>query len=463
MNRRIEIITIGDEVLRGETQENNGVWLSRALIHAGLEPWKITVLPDEMDILVAEFKEAAGRSEAIVVTGGLGPTVDDLTKEALIRALGGGTEIKAGIVEGIAARMKERGREMPAGYRDQERVPVGAEIIENPVGLAIGLRVRGGGGAGAGRGTNAGGGTGAGGGDGAGGGEFFLLPGVPAEMQAMFAASVLPALGAPGIDVSIRLRTFGLMETQVEDALRKVLPEDILKTISIISSPRGVDFYIPREPDGAANAEKAERELGSHIFTEGNARFEAVVVGLLIARRVTVATAESVTGGLIASTLISVPGASDTFREGFVTYSNEAKMTRLVVSPAILEAHGAVSAEVCVEMAEGVRAAAGTDYALSTTGIAGPTGAVPGKPVGLCFAGLAGPEGTFVRNFQFPGDREMVRLRTAYFAIDMLRLALIGEKARLEPFRVAGASGGEAGAHGGDAGAHGGETKGRTR
>jgi PncC family amidohydrolase len=159
---------------------------------------------------------------------------------------------------------------------------------------------------------------------------------------------------------------------------------------------------------------------------------------------VTVATAESLTGGLIASTLISVPGASDTFREGFVTYSNAAKIERLGVSLATLDAYGAVSAEVCVEMAGGARAAAGADYVLSTTGIAGPTGAVPGKPVGLCFVGLAGPEGTFCRKFQFPGDREMVRLRTAYFAIDMLRLALIDEKARLEPFRVAGAGGGEA-------------------
>jgi nicotinamide-nucleotide amidase len=415
MNRRIEIITIGDEVLRGETEENNGVWLSRALIHAGLEPWKITVLPDDMDILITEFREAAGRSETIVVTGGLGPTVDDLTKEALIRALGGLIEIKAGVVEGIAAWFKGRGREMPAGYGDQERVPVGAKIIENSVGLALGLRVRGGGGAGV-RGDAS-----------AGGGEFFLLPGVPAEMRAMFNASVLPALGAPGIDAAIRLRTFGLLETQVEDALRKVLPEEVLKTISIISSPRGVDFYVPREPDGAANAEKAARELGSHIFVEGNARLEAVVVGLLVARRVTVATAESVTGGLIAATLISVPGSSDTFREGFVTYSNEAKMTRLGVARATLEAHGAVSEEACREMAEGARAAAGTDYALSTTGIAGPTGAVAGKQVGLCFVGLAGPEGTFVRKFQFPGDREMVRLRTAYFAIDMLRLALTGE------------------------------------
>jgi nicotinamide-nucleotide amidase len=400
--------------------------------------WKVTVLPDDMDILVAEFRGAAGRSEAVIVTGGLGPTVDDLTKEALIRALGCKTEHREGIVEDVAARLKARGREMPAGYRDQGRVPVGAAVIPNPVGLAVGLRVR------------------------SGACEFFLLPGVPAEMRGMFEASVLPALGPPGIDVAIRMRTFGLMETQVEDALRKVIPEDVLKTISIISSPRGVDFYIPREPGGAAHAGNAARELGSHLFAEGNARLEAVVVGLLIARRMTVAVAESVTGGLIASTLISVPGASDTFREGFVAYSNDAKIERLAVSSKTLEGHGAVSAEVCVEMAEGARAAAGTSFALSTTGIAGPTGAVSGKPVGLCFVGLASPDGTYCRKFQFPGDREMVRARAACFAIDMLRLALMSEKERLEPFRVESARG-SGGANGGlrtDT-ARGGEAKGR--
>lgn len=420
MNKRIEIITIGDEVLRGETAENNGVWLSRALIRSGLDVWKITVLPDDMDFLIAEFKEAAERSDTIIVTGGLGPTVDDITKEALIRALGCTTEHRVGIVEAIAARLRERGREMPAGYGDQARVPVSAVVIPNPVGLAIGLRVK------------------------AGESEFFLLPGVPAEMREMFSGTVLPTLGAPGIDTSIRMRTFGLIETEVEDALRKAVPEEVLKTIAIISSPRGVDFYIPREPGGPALAERAARELGSHIFVEGNARLEAVVVGLLIGRRMTVAAAESVTGGLIAAALISVPGASDTFREGFVTYSNEAKIERLGVSRATIEAHGAVSEEVCVEMAEGARAAAATDYALSTTGIAGPTGAVPGKPVGLCYVALAGFEGTYCRRFVFPGDREMVRVRAACNAVDMLRLALMGERARLEPFRVAGGRGDEA-------------------
>lgn len=418
MNGKIEIITIGDEVLRGETQENNGAWLSRALIRAGLDVWKITVLPDDMEILVAELRGAAGRSGTVIVTGGLGPTVDDLTKEALIRALGCAIERRDGIVQNVSAWFKARDREMPAGYGDQCRVPVGAEIIPNPVGLAVGLRVR------------------------SGECDFFLLPGVPAEMRAMFESSVFPALGGPGVDTAIRMRTFGLIETEVEDALRRAVPEDVFKMISIICSPRGVDFYIPREPDGAAHVKSAERELGSHIFTAGDARFEAVVVGLLISRRMTVAAAESITGGLIASTLVSVPGSSDTFREGFVTYSNEAKIERLGVSKSALEEHGAVSEEVCVEMAVGARARAGTEFVLSTTGIAGPTGAVPGKPVGLCFVGMAGPSGTFCRKFHFPGDRELVRVRAAYNALDMLRLALIGEMGRLAPFRVTG--GGEA-------------------
>ena len=418
ITKRIAIITIGDEVLRGETQENNGAYLSRTLIRSGLDVWKITVLPDDVDTLVAEFREAAERSEVAIVTGGLGPTVDDLTKEALIRAFGSATEHREGIVEEIEARLKARGREMPAGYRDQARVPRGAEIIPNPVGLAVGLRVR------------------------AGACEFYLLPGVPAEMRAMFEASVLPMLGPPGIDTAIRMRTFGLIETEVEDALRKVVPEDVLKTISIISSPRGVDFYIPRDAGGPAFADAASRELGSYLFAEGNVRFEAVVVGLLIARRMTVAVAESVTGGLLASTIVSVPGASDVFREGFITYGNEAKIERLGVFPKTLEEHGAVSAEVCIEMVEGVRGTCHTDFALATTGIAGPTGAVFGKPVGLCFAGLAGPDGTYCRRFQFPGDRDMVRVRAACFAIDMLRLALIGEKERLESFRVKSVRGG---------------------
>ena len=408
--RRIEIVAIGDEVLRGEIRENNAQYISRALIRAGLEPERIVVLPDDMDILVREFKEAAARGGAIIVTGGLGPTVDDITKEAVIRALGAETEFHREIVDAVAVRLRGRGREMPEGYKDQGRIPVGAEVLPNPVGLAIGLRIPGK------------------------GFEIYLLPGVPAEMKPMFEKSVLPRLGAPGEDALVRLRTFGLMETQVEDMLRTVLPPEMLEKVSLISSPKGVDTYLPREAAGAGMISAAGKALGTHLYARGDASLEETVVKLLIEKKLTLSTAESVTGGLLASTIISVPGASDTFREGFVTYANEAKSARLGVSSQTLGEFGAVSAEVCAEMGAGARRASSVDCALATTGIAGPTGATPGKPIGLCFVGLATAGGLYVRKLQLMGDRDMVRLRSAYFALDMLRLSLIGERERLQSF-----------------------------
>jgi nicotinamide-nucleotide amidase len=414
--KRIEIITIGDEVLRGEIRENNAQFISRALIRAGLEPERIVVLPDDMDILVREFRDTAARGGAIIVTGGLGPTVDDITKEAVIRALGAATEFHREVVEAVAVRLRDRGREMPEGYKDQGRIPVGAEIIPNPVGLAIGLRIPGK------------------------SFEIYLLPGVPSEMKAMFEASVLPRLGAKGQDAFLRLRTFGLMETQVEDVLRTAIPPEILEKVSLISSPKGVDAYLPREAAGPAMIEAAGKALGSHLYARGDASLEETVVKLLIEKKLTVSTAESVTGGLLASTIVSVPGASDTFREGFVTYANEAKIARLGVSSQTLGEFGAVSPEVCAEMAAGARRAASADCALSTTGIAGPTGATAGKPIGLCFVGLASSVGLYVRKLQLMGDRDMVRLRAVYFALDMLRLSLAGEKASLEALRFEGRS-----------------------
>jgi nicotinamide-nucleotide amidase len=414
--KRIEIITIGDEVLRGEIRENNAQYISRALILAGLEPERIVVLPDDMDILVREFREAAARGGAVIVTGGLGPTVDDITKEAVIRALGAETEFHREVVEAVAVRLRDRGREMPEGYKDQGRIPIGAEIIPNPVGLAIGLRIPGE------------------------SFEMYLLPGVPSEMKAMFEASVLPRFGAPGQDAFLRLRTFGLMETRVEDVLRTSIPPEILEKVSLISSPKGVDAYLPREAAGAAMIEAAGKALGSHLYARGDASLEETVVKLLIEKKLTLSTAESVTGGLLASTIVSVPGASGTFREGFVTYANEAKIARLGVSSQTLGEFGAVSQEVCAGMVAGARRAASADCALATTGIAGPTGATVGKPIGLCFVGLASSGGLYVRQLQLIGDRDMVRLRAAYFALDMLRLSLTGEEASLEALCFEGGS-----------------------
>lgn len=414
MTKRIEIIAIGDEVLRGETRGNNAAWIGRSLARAGLETLRWTALPDDPGALEAEFRAAAARSDAVIATGGLGPTVDDVTKEALIRAFGLDTVYHADIVRGVETRLAERGRPMPAGYRDQGRVPSCAEILENAVGLAVGLRVP------------------------VGGCEFFLLPGVPAEMERMFSTSVLPVLGAPGEDFAVRFRTFGLTESEAEDLLRTAVPEAIVRGVSIISSAKGVDLYFARGGD-AAHAVAAGRVLGSRVYEIGDRSLEEVVVGLLLDAGKTVATAESLTGGLLASAIVSVGGASGAFREGIVAYGNESKIERLGVARGTIESHGAVSLETCVAMARGERLRAGADFALATTGIAGPAGAVPGKPVGLCYVGCAAPGGTFARKFQFPGDRETIRSLAAYHALDLLRLSLIGAEDALAPFAVGGA------------------------
>ena len=220
--------------------------------------------------------------------------------------------------------------------------------------------------------------------------------------------------------------------------LKAALPQEVLDGVSIISSPMGVDLYVPRSA-GEPQAASAARALGSSVYAVGDSSLEEVVVGLLASRGRTVAIAESITGGLVAAFVVSVSGASEVFREGFVAYGNEAKIARLGVARETIDRRGAVSPETCVEMAEGARSRAGADFALATTGIAGPLGGSPEKPVGLCFVALAAPEASFVRRFQFSGDRGLIRTRTAYHALDMLRLALAGASDALAPFAVGGA------------------------
>jgi nicotinamide-nucleotide amidase len=408
----VEIIAVGDEILRGEVRELNTSFLSLAMARIGLAPSRVTVLPDDIELLEGEIGKAVKRSTIVVVTGGLGPTVDDVTKEAAIRALGGTVELRDDVVEMVEARFSELGREMPEAYRAQARVPAGAVILPNTVGAAVGLGIS--------RSDF----------------DLFLLPGVPEEMRAIFTRSVLPAISGRGTGKMHRLRTFGLTETELEGRLRMV-PGIDLHRLSIISNPGGVDLYMPADLIGAAGAIRAE--LGSYCFATGDAHMEEVVIALLAERRETLATAESVTGGLLASTLISVPGASEVLIEGVVAYSNESKTARLSVDARLISNHGAVSREVCAAMAHGVRVRSRADFALSTTGIAGPGGGSDEKPVGLCYVGLATAEAMYCRRYRFPGTRDMVRLRAVYRALDLARLRLIGDDDRMRTCRMEGA------------------------
>ncbi|HUV37597.1 MAG TPA: CinA family nicotinamide mononucleotide deamidase-related protein [Patescibacteria group bacterium] len=409
---RVEIIAVGDEILRGEVREFNSSFLSRELARIGLAPVRVMVLPDDVAVLEEAVREGVCRSTLVVVTGGLGPTVDDVTVEAVIRALGGKSEVRDDIVHQVEARFRELGRPMPPAYRNQARVPCGAVVLPNTVGAAVGLRL---GGADC---------------------DLFLLPGVPGEMREMFNRSVLPAVSGRGTNPMRRLATIGLTETELEERLEQVLRSGEPHRLSIISGASGVDLYIPLDSVEDGVFEDIRLVLGSYCYTTGEESFEKVVVTLCAERRKCLTTAESVTGGLLASTVVSVPGASDVLIEGFVTYSDASKIERLGVDAALVRRYGAVSEEVCVAMARGARERSGADFALSTTGIAGPGGGTAEKPVGLCYAGLAVPGAAFCRRFRLAGTREMVRQRTAYRALDLLRLHLIGAHDRLPPRRA---------------------------
>ncbi len=398
---RTEIITVGDEVLRGETAENNTVWLSIALTAAGLPPSRETALPDDIDVIRDELSAAAARSETVIVTGGLGPTVDDVTRQAAIDAFGGEVEIREEIIVEIERRFIGLGVAMPEGYRDLSRIPAGAVVLDNAVGAAPGLALK------------------------AGECRIFLLPGVPGEMKEIFERLVLPQLASGAEDRRQVLRVYGLMETAVEERLTPLLGADELERLSIISSPAGISVYLPAGIDDGIAA-KAMESLGDNLFGEGRDRLEEVVVGMLRNRKMTLATAESLTGGMLASMIVSVPGASEIFLEGYVTYSNESKIRILGVEEKAIEVAGAVSEEVCRQMAEGAGRISGADVALSTTGIAGPGGGTPGKPVGLCWMGLAQAGVTECRQRKIAGDRGMIRLRTACVCLDMLRRRLLG-------------------------------------
>ena len=397
---KIELIVVGDEILKGHTRERNDAYLGRALEAVGLVPWRITALGDDRGQIAAELAAAAERSRAVIVTGGLGPTFDDVTRQAAIEAFGGADEARPEIVERIRRRFESCGAVMPETYRDLERIPAGAVVLENRLGAAPGLWIS------------------------RQGCDLFLLPGVPAEMGDIFISAVMPVLKPHGVPAGQVLRVFGPGETQVERILGEALGRPLPPGLSIISAPTAVSVYLPAGL-GGAELELIRQALGAHLFGTGNDSLEETVTALLAARGLTLATAESVSGGLLASMIVSVPGASAVFLEGCVAYSNESKIRLLGVEADALERAGAVSSEVCRQMARGARRAAGADFAVATTGIAGPGGATAGKPVGLCYIGLAAAQGVECRELRLPGDRSLVRSRAACTGLDMLRRELL--------------------------------------
>ena len=415
---KAEILTIGDELLRGEIIDSNKSFLSQRLLTLDIETrWHVTCA-DDRDDMKESFVRAAARSDVVLVSGGLGPTRDDLTMEVLAATFERELVLHQPSLDALRAFFARFGREMAAINEKQAWFPKGAEILENPVGTAPGAMLEV---------PRTGGGS----------ALFFCMPGVPRELYKMMDEQVLPRIASRcRIETWQRaalLRTFGIGESNLDEMLRDVaLPPGVelgFRTQFPDNHVRPV-ARAKTEAEAQANLEAACRalreRLGALVYAEGEETLEAVTGRILIEHRATVAVAESCTGGMIGELLTATPGSSAYFKGGVVAYWNEAKAQLLDVPEAILAEHGAVSEPTVRAMAEGVRKRFGTDLGVATTGIAGPTGGSSNKPVGLVYVALATAAGTEVRELRLAFDRERNRRLTAQIAIDWVRRHLLG-------------------------------------
>jgi nicotinamide-nucleotide amidase len=405
---RLATLSIGDELLTGEVVDTNAAQIAGRLFDLGLAAGRHLTVPDDEAAIAAALGELAGDYDAVVVTGGLGPTPDDLTAAAAARAAGVPLEPSAEALAHLA-RFSER---VPGGLHPsndrQALVPSGAPLIANPLGTACGFILR------------------------LGGAEFFFLPGVPFEMLRMLEESVLPALlERGGADRGLRrtLKIFGISEAAAAAELAGLLPEG--SPVQLAYCVKFPEIHlILRSPAGQAqlleDAAAAVRErLGRYLFAEDAGSLDTVLAALFRETGATLGLAESCTGGLIAARITETAGSSAWFLEGVVSYSNAAKNRLLRVPRELIDSLGAVSAEVAVAMAQGAREGSGADLALSVTGIAGPDGGSPEKPVGTVFIALADRDGCQVKHYQFPGDRERVRSITCFTALNLVRKRLL--------------------------------------
>lgn len=417
----VELINTGSELMLGRVLNTHQQWLCRQLADLGFTVSRQVAVPDTGEDIQRAVRESLTRADLILVTGGLGPTSDDITRELIAQLLNKPLHEDAAIAATIENFFTSRKRPMPVRNRVQALVPEGAMVLENPNGTAPGLAMK------------------------ADPNPFHaegkpswlvMLPGPPRELRPMFTNLVTPLLHRElplhGEFVCHTLRTTGVGESalaeRIEDSLQPFVADGL--ELGYCAHTWQVDVRLAARGARAARL-VAEAEavvysrLGSFIFTDADEHLEAVIVRLLTERKLTLALAESCTGGAIANRLTNVPGASAVFLAGLVTYSNAAKQKFLGVPAETLAAHGAVSEAVAREMAEGARRQTGTHYAISVTGIAGPDGGSPDKPVGTVFIGLATPAGVTAEKFFNPYDRETFKVATGNQALELLRRKLL--------------------------------------
>lgn len=411
----VEVLNTGSELLLGQVLNTHLKFMAEAMFPLGLRVERQVTVPDGPATREA-LLETFGRADVVLITGGLGPTTDDITREVVAELLGLSLEHDETIMEAIAARFARREMKVSPRVRRQAQRPREATVLMNDFGTAPGLYFPAM--------------TVSLGSVSAKSPHLFLLPGPPRELHPMFREKVVPILEkiAPASSFAMCVyRVSGMGESLVEERVG----EDLVALgieLGYCARPGEVDVRTIGSPELLARAEAIIRaRLGDCIVSVDERSIEKVVVDLLTERGATVATAESCTGGGLANRLTNVPGASVVFMEGFVTYANEAKVLALGVDAGLIAGHGAVSQEVAAAMAEGARLRAGVDYALATTGIAGPGGGSEAKPVGTVFIALAVKDGgTQVQRFRFATDRETFKSLTVQTALDLLRRTLEG-------------------------------------
>jgi nicotinamide-nucleotide amidase len=406
------ILSIGTELTRGEIVNSNASWLSAELTGIGFEVLEAATVDDDPERIGEALKRLAKTYGVVVATGGLGPTTDDLTSAAVAKAMGVPVVRDVGSLEAIRRRFEAAGRSMSPTNEKQADFPQGAEVLANAVGTAPGFAVT------------------------LGNCRAFFLPGVPREMKRIFADQIVPRIAklAPHLTFQTRLKTFGLPESVVGEKLQGIeaafpgvrlgyrahFPEIEVKVHATAGSFDDARVLA----DGASNEVRAR--LGDVVYGEGDDTFAEVVGRSLRTKGYLLAVAESCTGGLLGHLITSEP-ASDYFVADAVTYANAAKTRFLGVSEDVLRGHGAVSAEVAAAMAEGARRVCGVEIAVAITGIAGPSGASPNKPVGLVYWAVAHPGGTIVRDRIFNGDRQMIQTLASYAALSLVRDVCLGK------------------------------------
>jgi nicotinamide-nucleotide amidase len=409
------VIAVGSELLTPFRQDTNSLAITARLNEVGVDVRQKLVVGDDLEDLSAAFAGVLTWSDVLIVTGGLGPTEDDLTREAIARTLDRPLELDEGLAEGLRRRFERAGLPMRANNQRQALVPRGAIALANTRGTAPGLWLE--------RGTQI----------------IVLLPGPPREMTPMLDAVVRDRLaprfgGASLVRRAVRLvgRTESDVDAQAEPIYSRWRTGPVPIATTILAMPTHIELQLSARSSSEATAaqalDRAVKELqasfGQAIVSVDGRSLEAVVGELLRDRRLTLAVAESCTGGLLTSRLTDVPGSSAYVERGIVGYSNRAKVELLGVPEDLLAAHGAVSEPVARAMAEGVRARAGTDVGIGVTGIAGPDGGTPEKPVGTVAIAVQYGDVTRVSTFRLLGDREQIKLRSVQAALNMLRLLL---------------------------------------